>query len=128
MKVTLLTWIYGNVISNIQKSLGRSASCFLDSIVDHNINISKCNFLAVSSYTKLPNKLEHPRKDLLNIEDTDGSECFKYCLAIYIQQIITRQELQKLTKTFKKTWFSRHKSSSKNEIHSQNWKKVFYWH
>ena len=128
MKVTLLTWIYGNVISNIQKSLGRSASCFLDSIVDHNINISKCNFLAVSSYTKLPNKLEHPRKDLLNIEDTDGSECFKCCLARYILQIITQQELQKLTKTFQKTWFSRHNSSSKNEIHSQNWKKVFYWH
>ena len=78
--MTLLTSIYSTVIANIEKSLGQGGSFFLDSVADHNINISKWNVLAGSSYTKLPNKWEHPRKGLLII---DSSECFKCCLARY---------------------------------------------
>ena len=34
----------------------------IDSIVDHNINISKYNLFPGSSYIKLPKELDHPRK------------------------------------------------------------------
>ena len=33
-----------------------------------------------NSYTKLPKELDHPRKDLINIQKTDDNECFKWCL------------------------------------------------
>ena len=62
--MTLLTSIYSTVIANIEKSLGQGGSFFLDSVADHNINISKWNVLAGSSYTKLPNKWEHPSQVL----------------------------------------------------------------
>ena len=32
------------------------------SAIDHYINISKYNYLAGSSYTKLPKELDHPKK------------------------------------------------------------------
>ena len=41
--------IYTTVISNIQKSLGKG--CWItDSVIDHNISISKHNLFAESSY------------------------------------------------------------------------------
>ena len=33
-------------------------------VIDHNINVSKYNPLAGSSYIKLPKELDHPRKGL----------------------------------------------------------------
>ena len=36
--------------------------------INHNINISKYNPLAGSSYIKLPKELNHPRKGLINIQ------------------------------------------------------------
>ena len=29
---------------------------------------------------KLPKELNHPRKGLINIQNTDDNECFKWCL------------------------------------------------
>ena len=58
--------IYSTIISNIQKCLGKVLGWIIDLVVDHTINISKNKPLICSSYTKLP-KLDHPRKDLINI-------------------------------------------------------------
>ena len=55
------------VISNIQKFLGKGSDWIIDSVIDHNINISKYNPVAASSYIKLPRELDHPRKGLINI-------------------------------------------------------------
>ena len=44
--------------STIQKSLRQDSDCIIDSVIDHNINISKDILLAGSSYIKLPNELE----------------------------------------------------------------------
>ena len=41
------------------------------------MSISKYNPLAESSYIKLPNELDHPRKILINIQNTDDNESFK---------------------------------------------------
>ena len=40
------------------------------------IGIWKYNHLAGSSYEELWNELDHPRKGLINIENTDDNECF----------------------------------------------------
>ena len=50
------------IMSNIQKSLGKGSRWIIDSAIDHNIDISKYNPLADSSYIKLPNDLDHPKK------------------------------------------------------------------
>ena len=45
--------IYTTIISNIQKSFGRGSGWIIDSVIEHNINISKYNLLAGNSYIKL---------------------------------------------------------------------------
>ena len=55
------------VISNMQKSLGKGSGWVIDSVIEHNISISKYNPLAESSYIKLQKELDHPRKGLINI-------------------------------------------------------------
>ena len=55
--------------------------CFKQcSAIDHTIRTSKYNILAGSSYIKLPKEFDHPRKYLINIQNTDDNECFKWCL------------------------------------------------
>ena len=36
--------------------------------------------LAGSSYIKLPKEVDDPRKGLINIQNIDDNECFKWCL------------------------------------------------
>ena len=60
--------IYATVISNTKKSLGKVSVWIIDSVTDHNINISKYNPFASSRYTKLPKELGHPGKGLINIQ------------------------------------------------------------
>ena len=58
-----------------------------DSVKERNINISKYNRLASlagSSYIKLPKELEHPIKDLLNIQNMNDNECLKWCIIKYL--------------------------------------------
>ena len=69
--------INSTVISNIQKSIGKDSSWFIDSVVNHTINISKYNPLAGSSYIKLPKELDHLRKGLINTQNNDDNECLK---------------------------------------------------
>ena len=56
----------------------------IDLVIDHNINISKCNPLAGSSSVKLPKESNHPKKDLINIQNINDNECFKWCLVTYL--------------------------------------------
>ena len=79
--------IYTTVISNIQKFLGKSSGWIIDSVIDHNINISKYNPLAGTSYTELPKELNHPRKGLINIKNIDNNESFKCSLVRYLHPV-----------------------------------------
>ena len=72
--------IYATIISNTKKSLGKISDWIIDLFIDHTINISKCNTLARNSYLKLPKELGHPRKGLINIQNTDDNECFKWSI------------------------------------------------
>ena len=69
--------IYTTIISNVQTFLGKGSSWIIDSVIDHNVSISKYNPLTGSSYIKLPKKLDHPRKGLTNIQNIDYNEHFK---------------------------------------------------
>ena len=76
--------IYTAIITNIQKYLEKSSGWIIDSVIDHTINISKYNPLAGNSYIKLPKELDHPRKVLINVQDIDHNECFKWFLVKYV--------------------------------------------
>ena len=64
---------------NIQKSLGKNSGWIIDSVIDHTISISR--------YIKLPKELDNPRKGLINSQDTDDNECFKWCLVRYLNPV-----------------------------------------
>ena len=65
-----------SILSNIKKSLGQCSGWIIDSVIDHNINFSKYNPLAGSSYIKLPKQLDSSRKGLINIQHIDDNEYF----------------------------------------------------
>ena len=76
--------IYTTIIPNMQESLGKGASWITDLVIEHNISISKNNPLAGSRYIKLLKDLDHQRKRLINIQNIDDNEWFKWCLVIYL--------------------------------------------
>ena len=51
--VDLFQSIYTTVMSNIRKVLGKGSGWIIDSVIDHNINISKYNLVAGRGYIKL---------------------------------------------------------------------------
>ena len=69
----------------------------IDSVIDHSISISKYNSLAGSSYIKLPNELDHPRKGLINIQSIDGNESFKGSVVRYLN--LTDHNSSRITKS-----------------------------
>ena len=66
MKVTImyLNEFILQLLSNIQKFWQKGSGWIIDSVLDHNISISKYNPLAGGSYIKLQKELDHPRKGL----------------------------------------------------------------
>ena len=56
----------------------------MDSVREHNFNISKYNVLAKIIYIELPKELNHPRTDLINIQTIDDNKCFEWCLVRYL--------------------------------------------
>ena len=69
--------IYTASISNTQKFLGNGSGWIIDSVIDHNISISKYNLLAGRNYIKLPKELNHSGKGLINIQNINDNKCFK---------------------------------------------------
>ena len=72
--------IYATNITNIQRPGGTGSGWSIDSVIEHNISISKCNLLARRSYIKLLEELDHPRKGLINIQNIDDNDCFKWSI------------------------------------------------
>ena len=56
MKVTLMMYLnqYTTIISNIKKKIEKGLGYINDSVIDHNINISKYSTLASNCFIKLP--------------------------------------------------------------------------
>ena len=76
--------IYTTIITKIQKFLGKGSDWIIHSVIDHAISMLKYNPLPGSIYFKLQKRLDHPRKGLINIQNTDDNECFKWCLVRYL--------------------------------------------
>ena len=76
--------IYTTIISNMQKSLGKGSGWIIDSAMEHNISISKYNLLAGNNNTKLLKELDHTRKWLINTQNIEDNECFKWNLDRYL--------------------------------------------
>ena len=76
--------IYTTINSNIPKSLDKGLVWLIDSVIDHDICISKYNPLAGTSYIKLAKELNHPRKRLINIKNIGDTECLKWYLVRYL--------------------------------------------
>ena len=76
--------IYNTIILNIQKSLGKGSGWFINSAIDHTISISKYNPLTGSNCIKLLKALDHPRKGLINNQNTNDNECFKSSIIRYL--------------------------------------------
>ena len=101
--VDVLEPIYTAIISNIQKSLSKGSDWIIDSVIEHNINISNLNPLAGSSYIKFAKVLDHPRKGLINIWNADDNEFFKCCLVRYLHPEDRRSaRITKAIKIFQK--------------------------
>ena len=83
---------------NIQRSSSKDSMLDYWPVIDHTIGISKYNPLTGSSYIKLPKELDHPRKGLINIQNTDDNEYFKWCLVRYLNPV-DHHPATKLTKT-----------------------------
>ena len=79
--------IYSTIVSNIQKSLGNVSVWIIDSVINNTVSISKCNILAEGSYIKLPKKIDHSRKGLINIRNIDDNECFKWSIVRYLNPV-----------------------------------------
>ena len=76
--------IYTTIITKIQKSLGKTSAWIIDSVIGHNIIISKYIPLAGSRYIKLPNKLDHLTNRLINIQNFDDNERLIFSRARYL--------------------------------------------
>ena len=74
----------------MQKYLEKGSGWITDSVIDHNISISKYDLLNGSHYVKLPIELDHPRKGLINIQNNDDNECFKWFLVRYLNRAYHR--------------------------------------
>ena len=79
--------IENTIITSIPKLLEKCSGCIIYTVLDHTIIIYKYHPLAESSYIKLPKELDHPRKGLFNIQNTDDNECFKWCLLRYLNHV-----------------------------------------
>ena len=78
---------YSTFISNIQQSLGKGLGWIIDSVIDHNINVSKHNPLDGNNYMKLGKELDLPKKAWLIFRITMIMNalnlCFKWCSQIF---------------------------------------------
>ena len=123
--------IYTTIIKNIRKFLGKCSSWIIDSVIDHTISISKCNPLGGSSYIKLPKELGHP---LINIQNIDDNECFKWCLVSYLNP--ADHHPAKVTKADKdfpkrldfKNIIFQPKLETFTKLKIKKKKKEFHWH
>ena len=71
----------------------------IDSVKGHNIIISKYIPLGGTSYIKLPNKLDHPRNRLINIQNFDDNETLKLSIVRYLN--ISAHNPKRITKVDK---------------------------
>ena len=105
--------IYTKIISNIQKSLGKAqAGLTIQSLT---IILVFQSIILSKKHLKLPKELDHPRRGLINIQNIDNNECFKWPIVRYLNP--TDHNSKRITKANKD--FAK-KLDFKDKISSQN--------
>ena len=103
-----------------------------DSVIDQNINISKYNPLAGSSYIKLLKELNHLRKSLINNKIIDDNKYLKWCLVKYSNPVDNHPaRIRKIDKLFRDDMDFKDITFpiKVKDIHKvEKKKKKFYWH
>ena len=98
----VLQSIFTTIITNMQKSLGKGSGWIIDSVIDHAITDINHSVIEIR-YTKLPEKLDDPRKGSISVQNTDDNECFKWCLVRYMNSADhTSRRIAKTNKYFAK--------------------------
>ena len=73
--------VYSIIIPIIQKTIGQGSGWILDSVIDHNINIS----LSWQQLYQITKRIRTSNKSLSNIQKIDDNEYFKWCLVRYLR-------------------------------------------
>ena len=77
-----MMYLKQSILQLYQTNKNRQKISVINSVIEHNISISKQDPSAGSSYIKLSKELEHPRKGLINIQNTDDNECHKWSISV----------------------------------------------
>ena len=74
LNVTLMTYLNQSLLQLYQtyKTFKEKVQAgLLIQSSDHNINVPRYHILVGSSYIKLPKQFDHPRKNLINVQNID---------------------------------------------------------
>ena len=70
--------IYSTILTKILKYQAEGVAWTIDSVTEQNISrVWKYKPLSSSSYIKLSEELNHSRKGLINIQNTDDNKCLE---------------------------------------------------
>ena len=83
MKVTLIMYLNQSILQ-LYQIYKNFSGWIIDSVIDHNIDISKDNPLVGSIYISFSKQWDHLRKGLVDIQDIYDNEFFKWCLVGYL--------------------------------------------
>ena len=88
----------GLISQQLRKKIGRwpseGSGWMIESVDKHYLNVIKYTAMKGSSYVKLPPELNHSRKGLTNLKNSDN-ECFRWCHVRFIDpnaNRITKQD------------------------------------
>ena len=77
---------FEEIFYRIDNWINEGSGWMIDLINSEYLNISTYAPLLVSNYIELPNELNHPKKDLVNIRN-DDNKCFLWCHVSYLNPV-----------------------------------------
>ena len=80
MKVILTMYLNQSTLLLYQKYKYLSEKVWVVSLIQLQITILVFKIKPGSKYVKLPKKLDHPKEGLVNIQNINNNECFKWYL------------------------------------------------
>ena len=94
-----LNQAFQEIIYGLDNLTSHGSGWFVEEIYNQYINISSYLPLSASTYIKLPDELNHPKKGLFNIQKYDN-KCFVWCHVRHLNLI--DKNLQRITEKFLK--------------------------
>ena len=89
---------FQEILYSLGNWINKGSRWIIESIESDYVNISAYSPLIGTTYTELPDKLKNPKKDLINIKNSDN-KCFLWCHIRHLNLIKTNP--QRITKKYK---------------------------